>query len=70
MITRDKVGKFDENLKMKITEALQLDRQDCRFYALDYSWANCTEQFLNNLVPAFEEIKQLESNSSAEQFVK
>ncbi len=58
VISNDKVGKLDENLKKAITEALQLDGQDCRKYALNYSWANCTEQFFNNLVPAFEEIKQ------------
>jgi len=58
VITSDKVGKLDENLKKAITEALQLDGRDCRNYALNYSWANCTEQFFNNLVPAFEEIKQ------------
>jgi glycosyltransferase involved in cell wall biosynthesis len=70
VITSDKVGKLDENLKKAMTEALQLNAQDCRNYALDYSWANCTEQFFNNLVPAFEEIKQLESNLVVEHFVK
>jgi hypothetical protein len=49
---------------------LKLDAQDCRNYALNYSWANCTKQFFNNLVPAFEEINQLESNSATEHFVK
>ena len=68
VITSDKVGKLDENLKKAMTEALQLDTQDCRNYALDYSWANCTEQFFNNLVPVFEEIKQLESNLYESQF--
>jgi glycosyltransferase involved in cell wall biosynthesis len=57
VIAGDKVGKLDENLKQAITEALQLDPQDCRNYALNYSWANCSRQFFNNLVPAFEEIK-------------
>jgi hypothetical protein len=64
------VGKLDENLTKAITEALQLDAQDCRNYALNYSWANCTEQFFINLVPAFEEIKEIESNLVAEHFVK
>jgi glycosyltransferase involved in cell wall biosynthesis len=68
VITSDKVGKLDENLKKAMTEALQLNAQDCRNYALDYSWANCTEQFFNNLVPVFEEIKQLESNLYESQF--
>ncbi len=70
VITSDKVGKLDEDLKKAVTEALQLDPQDCRNYALNYSWTHCTEQFFNNLVPAFEEIKQLESNLVAEHFVK
>ena len=70
VITSNKVGKLDENLKKAIAEALQLNAQDCRNYALDYSWTNCTEQFFNNLVPAFEEIKQLESKLAAEHFVK
>ena len=70
VITSDKVGKLDENLKKAITEALKLDADDCRNYALNYSWANCTEQFFNNLVPVFEEIKQRQSNSVAEHFVR
>ncbi|MGZ8240593.1 MAG: glycosyltransferase family 4 protein [Methylobacter sp.] len=70
VITSDKVGRLDENLKKAITEALQLDANDCRNYALNYSWANCTGQFFNNLVPAFEEIKHRESNSAVEHFVK
>jgi len=56
VITSDKVGKLDSNLKKAIADALQLDAQDCRNYALNYSWVNCTEQFFNNLVPSFEEI--------------
>jgi glycosyltransferase involved in cell wall biosynthesis len=70
VITSDKVGKLDENLKKAVIEALQLNAQDCRNYALNYSWANCTEQFFNNLVPAFEEIKQGKSHSVAKQFAE
>lgn len=54
VITSGKVGKLDENLKKAMTEALQLNAQDCRDYALNYSWTNCTGQFFNNLVPAVE----------------
>ena len=70
VIASDKVGKLDQDLKKAITDALQLDPQDCRNYALNYSWVNCTEQFFNNLVPAFEEIKEKESHLVAEHFIK
>ena len=70
VITSNKVGKLDEDLKKAIAEALELKANDCRNFALNYSWANCTEQFFNNLVPAFEEIKQVKINSVAENFVK
>jgi glycosyltransferase involved in cell wall biosynthesis len=70
VITSDKVGKLDEDLKKAITEALELNAVDCRNFAMNYSWANCTEQFFNNLVPAFEDSKQVEINSVAEHFVK
>ena len=70
VITSDKVGKLDDNLKKAITEALRLDAQDCRNYALNYSWTKCTEQFFGNLVPAFAEIKQLESDLVAEHYIK
>ena len=70
VIASDKVGKLDHNLKKAITGALQLDPQDCRNYALNYSWKNCTEQFFNHLVPAFEEIKQPERHGVPGNFVK
>lgn len=70
VITSDKVGKLDEDLKKAIFEALELNADDCRNFALNYSWANCTEQFFNNLVPVFEEIKHQEINSVAEHYVK
>lgn len=70
VITSDKVGKLDEDLKKATLEALELDSDDCRNFALKYSWANCTEQFFNNLVPIFEEMKQPEINSVAENYVK
>ncbi len=70
VITSDKVGKLDKNLKNAVIAALQLNGQDCRNYALKFSWANCTEQFFNNLVPACEDIEQMESNLVAEHFVK
>lgn len=70
VIVSDKVGRLDENLQKAVSEALQLDSQDCRNYAVNYSWAKCTEQFLNNLVPSFGEIQQEESHSVSENLVK
>ncbi len=52
VITSDKVGKLDEDLKKAMTEALKLDPNDCRRFALNYSWVNCAEQFFNHLVPS------------------
>jgi glycosyltransferase involved in cell wall biosynthesis len=70
VITSDKVGKLDMNLKDAVIAALQLNGEDCRNYALKYSWTNCTEQFFNNLVPVCEEIEQTECNLVTEHFVK
>jgi glycosyltransferase involved in cell wall biosynthesis len=66
VITSDKVGKLDEDLITAITEALKLDPNDCRNFAMNYSWANCTEQFFNNLVPAFEDLTVSESHLATE----
>ncbi|MGR9036089.1 MAG: glycosyltransferase family 4 protein [Gammaproteobacteria bacterium] len=63
VIMSEKIGKLDEDLEKAFAGALRLDPRDCRNYALNYSWANCTRQFFNNLVPAFEEIKPLEKPS-------
>jgi glycosyltransferase involved in cell wall biosynthesis len=70
VIASDKVGKLDEDLKKAVAKALQLDAKDCRNYAFNYSWANCTEQFFNNLVPAFEQHKQMISHSVVERLEK
>ncbi len=62
VITSDKVGVLDEDLTKAVTEALKLDKDDCRNFAMNYSWANCTAQFFNNLVPAFNEAKLPETH--------
>ena len=49
-----------------MTEALKLNSEDCRNFAMNYSWNNCTEQFFNSLVPAFEEIIVPKSSLMAE----
>ena len=32
-------------------DALAIDRQACRDFALQFSWSACTDQFARNLVP-------------------
>ncbi len=45
------VGKLDNNLGTAAMAALEYSAQDCRTYALNYSWESCTEMFLKNLSP-------------------
>jgi glycosyltransferase involved in cell wall biosynthesis len=51
VVLRDVTGKLDENLARAATAALELKPEDCRAYALRYTWQAATEQFLNNLAP-------------------
>lgn len=42
-------GRVDPDLKRAALQALELDPQQCRRQALEYSWEHCTDQFYNNL---------------------
>jgi glycosyltransferase involved in cell wall biosynthesis len=44
-------GCMRENLQEAFYNALELNGEDCRQQALNYSWQNCSAQFLKNLVP-------------------
>jgi glycosyltransferase involved in cell wall biosynthesis len=44
-------GVLDEDLAKAAREALALDPQACRAYALEFSWRRCAEMFLDNLAP-------------------
>ena len=44
-------GCLDDNLGTAALRALQLDRQNCRRFALGKSWEAATNQFVANLVP-------------------
>ncbi len=44
-------GFLDEDLEAAATQALDLDRADCRRQALRYSWREATEAFAGNLEP-------------------
>jgi glycosyltransferase involved in cell wall biosynthesis len=50
VITDDKVGVLSDNLQQAAMSALSLNSQDCRQYALEYTWEKCTQQFVDNLV--------------------
>ena len=45
-------GVLDEDLGAAALAALRLDRDKVAKYARQYSWENCTRQFLSSLVPA------------------
>jgi len=51
VIASPEVGALDTDLAQAAQRALTLDPASCRAYALNYSWAACTQQFLENLVP-------------------
>jgi glycosyltransferase involved in cell wall biosynthesis len=45
------VGRLDEDLGRAIREALKVPSEECRSFALRYSWEACTDQFLTHLHP-------------------
>ena len=45
-------GCLDEDMSRAVANALKLSPHACRDYALNYSWANSAQQFLDNLVAA------------------
>ncbi len=51
VITDEKAGCLDNDLKIATEKALKCKSEDCRNHALKFSWNKCTEQFINNLIP-------------------
>ena len=51
VITDERVGILSGDLQSAAMAALALNPQTCRSYALDYSWDECTRQFVDNLAP-------------------
>ena len=43
------VGNLNEDLRTACLAAIQASRKDARTYALNFSWASCTQQFLSHL---------------------
>jgi len=50
VITSDKVGCLDKDLKTAVQGALQCKRADCREYALNYTWEAASRTFESHLV--------------------
>lgn len=46
-----KTGSLDTDLQSAIEKALTMSREDCREYALTFSWRKCAEKFMKTLVP-------------------
>ena len=51
VILSDKVGCLDDDLATAVTQALTLSRDDCREYALGYTWDQCARLFESHLAP-------------------
>jgi glycosyltransferase involved in cell wall biosynthesis len=52
IITRDELGALDTDLRRAVERALATgDPSACAAEGASYTWANCTQQFLANLVP-------------------
>ncbi|MGF1612305.1 MAG: glycosyltransferase family 4 protein [Kiloniellales bacterium] len=45
------VGVLDQDLARAAERALAVSRDDCRAFALSFTWRRCAEQFLDNLAP-------------------
>lgn len=52
VVAQGKVGYLDEDLGRAAIQALGIDRQACRDYALTFSWETCAQQFLDNIIEA------------------
>lgn len=44
-------GAINDDLKIAIEEALQIDRKAVRAYAEKFSWPECAAEFIRNLEP-------------------
>jgi glycosyltransferase involved in cell wall biosynthesis len=51
VVKRGVSGCLHEDLATAIAGALELNRDDCRQYALGFTWERATQQFLSNLEP-------------------
>ena len=52
IICNGETGFLDEDLKKAALQALELDPNRCREYAMQFSWPNSAEYFIKNLMQA------------------
>lgn len=62
-------GVLHEDIATAARKALKLDRSQCREWALQHTWQNCADLFLNAL-EKIEHKKQSESNMQTDQFAE
>lgn len=65
VITSERVGVLDEDLRHACVRALALDRRDCRAFVVDRSWRRSTLQFERYLVPRTRPTAAAQPDSSA-----
>lgn len=51
VILDDRAGKLNSDLRQAVLDALTLNPEDCRRYALNYAWQHCVRQFEGHLAP-------------------
>lgn len=51
ILTDARAGILHNDLKQAATRALSLNAQNCRRYALQYTWEQCARQFVSHLTP-------------------
>ena len=55
------IGVLDEDLRSACLQALELPREACRKFAMDYSWENSARQFINHARKVADNTRDLET---------
>lgn len=63
VLTDPKVACLSEDLRQAATDALKLDPEDCRRFALRFTWERCATQFLGHLAPIPARPKSIENST-------
>jgi glycosyltransferase involved in cell wall biosynthesis len=46
------IDSLDNDIENSLKKALKIDRNDCRKFAMQFTWDRCANQFLSNIVNA------------------